>query len=93
MKEKEPNPHYSTVKCVATSESKFSGPARGEGGLENKDSQTHTLKIKLGSGGALLSDGDEDLKSYPSSLYLYLSHYQVKDYTTIILCIQASYRN
>ena len=59
-------------------------------GLENKDSQTQILKIKLGSGGALLSDGDADLKSYTSNLYLYMSHYQGKDYATIILCIQES---
>ena len=66
---------------------------RGKWGLENKDSQAQILKIKLGSGGALLSDGDADLKSYASNLYLYMSHYQVKDYATIILCIQESYRN
>ena len=47
--------------------------------------QTQTLQIMLGSGGALPSDGDADLKSYASNLSLYISHYQVKVYAIIIL--------
>ncbi len=36
----------------------------------------------------LFSDGEVELKSYASNLYLYMSHYQIKDYVSIILCIQ-----
>ena len=66
--------------------------SQGQRGIE-KYSQTQALKIKLGSGGTLLSDGDADLNSYASNLSLYMSHYQIKDYATIILCTQESYRN
>ena len=65
--------------------------SQGQRGI-GKYSQTQTLKIKLGSGGALLSDGDADPKSYASNLYLCMSH-QFKDYATIVLSIQESYRN
>ena len=56
--------------AASASTTKLLGLARGEGGLENKDSQKQILKIKLGSGGVLISDGDAGLKSYTSIMFI-----------------------
>lgn len=68
-----------TTNTAATSVAKLMVPVRGDGGLENRDPHTQIGKInswdRVLLGRVLLSD----LKSYTSNLYLYISHYQVKD--------------
>lgn len=45
------------------------------------------LKINLGSGGALLSDGEAGLKNHTSNLYHICPINQIKD-ASVILCTQ-----
>lgn len=59
-----------TPTIAATSTAKLAGFDEGQWEIRKNSQHMQILKIKqLGSGGALLSDGEAGLKNYTSNLY------------------------
>ncbi|KAF7472751.1 Hypothetical predicted protein [Marmota monax] len=85
------NYHHSEIICC-DQHSQTGGSGEGPWGIRKyRDSHMHILQIKLASGGALLSDGEADLESYTSNIYLCMSHYLDKDMQALFFILRLSH--